>query len=104
MTPWGNNVLPPRTCLSSACNFPIVARGLCIVCLQKATKHNLLFKEYLPDAMGHKSKPCVGKPSCTRKEAIFGRCPDCLYDWQFTTATPRDFFKGLTWPEVSFSK
>jgi hypothetical protein len=71
---------------------------MCVSCLEKAAKHNILFREYLLTLPEGGRRLCIGKPGCKRWTILHDRCPDCLYDWQISIGKPRNFFKGLRWP------
>lgn len=86
---------PPIACTRLDCHRDHFARGMCLPCLAEAAETNFLFREFLPELPGIAIRCCIGRTNCRRRSVLFGRCPDCLYDWQFTTTTPRNFFKLL---------
>ncbi len=85
-------------CIRGACINKAVRRGMCHACLTKVAKYNILFREFLLTIPGQKRRTCIGKPGCKRWSVLFDRCPDCLYDWQFTLKVRRNYFKNLRWP------
>lgn len=85
----------PTRCTWSACTAHIHARGLCLEHLIRKSKRVILLREFWPTLPGHKYRYCIGKLGCKRKAILFGRCPDCLYDWQFSLRPRRNFFKIL---------
>ena len=83
----------PAHCTETNCEAPVEARGVCQRHLFLKAKSVILLREYWPNLPGHVIRNCIGKPLCTRKAILFGRCPDCLYDWQFSLTVKRNFFK-----------
>jgi hypothetical protein len=93
LTAHGKTEEVPTTCTWPKCADPIHARGLCLVHLTEKSRSIMLLREFLPVLPGHKIRTCIGKPKCRRNAILFGRCPDCLYDWQFSLKPKRNFFK-----------
>lgn len=83
----------PTRCTWTDCHQPIYKRGLCLDHLKEKSVEIILLREFLPTLAGHAKRYCIGKPKCKRNAILFGRCPDCLYDWQWSLRPPRNFFK-----------
>jgi hypothetical protein len=83
----------PTCCTQHGCNEKIWMRGLCLEHLMEKSKQIILLREFWPSLPGHKKRYCIGKPGCKRNAILFGRCPDCLYDWQWSLRPLRNFFK-----------
>jgi hypothetical protein len=79
----GTRETSPTTCRTKGCEGRHFKRGYCYPCLRQAARNNLLLREYLASIPGHKIRTCIGRKGCGRNAVLFGRCPDCLYDWQF---------------------
>lgn len=83
----------PVHCIWTDCTKRILTKGLCLEHLFEKSRSIILLREFLPSLPGHKYRYCIGKPGCKRRAIFFGRCPDCLYDWQFSLRPRRNFFK-----------
>lgn len=83
----------PVTCTHPGCEERIWFRGLCLEHLMQKSSEVILLREFWPKLPGHRKRYCIGKPGCKRNAILFGRCPDCLYDWQFSLKPRRNFFK-----------
>lgn len=88
------HLFAPAHCTATGCRADIYARGLCLKHLQQKSKDVILLREFWPTLPGHSTRLCIGKPGCKRNAILFGRCPDCLYDWQFSLDPKRNFLKN----------
>ena len=83
----------PVLCTHDDCSEKIWKRGLCLRHLMEKSRTVILLREFWPNLPGHETRNCIGKPNCKRNAILFGRCPDCLYDWQGSLHPRRNFFK-----------